>query len=459
MEGAEENSMSKPYSVEGTHESHQEHQKELGLGFQSTDSSHLLDTDPVLDPPPLADDLDQRTMNEGHQNRQTINEELQDQETVEELQNQQDFNEELFFQQIIIEEFQKLTMEEENTVYADREEDVKSEENELSERDVEHEEYDNWNDGNQEDKMVNYDENKNVEMDFKNYYERNDIYNDNDKSENEEEEGFGGDSTDMAGSKDGKYRRYHYPLRPDAEDCSYYMKTGNCKFGSNCKFNHPLRRRNQGAKEKVKDMEENTERPGQIECKYYLTSGGCKFGKACRYNHSRGKTQIAPILELNFLGLPIRSGEKECPYYMRNGSCKYGSNCRFNHPDPTAVGGGDPSGFGNNGSVSLQGASQSSASWSSPRTLNETAPFVPMLFPPTQGVPSSAEWNGYQDQNICSHYNRYGICKFGPACKFDHPVNYSDSASSEVSGSDHPPLFLNSVIADGATMAGGGNGN
>ncbi|KAH1098216.1 hypothetical protein J1N35_015137, partial [Gossypium stocksii] len=39
--------------------------------------------------------------------------------------------------------------------------------------------------------------------------------------------------------------RSHYPVRPDAENCAYYMKTGLCKFGSNCKFNHPVRRKSQ----------------------------------------------------------------------------------------------------------------------------------------------------------------------------------------------------------------------
>lgn len=38
---------------------------------------------------------------------------------------------------------------------------------------------------------------------------------------------------------------HYYPLRPEAEDCSYFIKTGNCKFGFNCKFNHPIRRKNQ----------------------------------------------------------------------------------------------------------------------------------------------------------------------------------------------------------------------
>ena len=37
-----------------------------------------------------------------------------------------------------------------------------------------------------------------------------------------------------------------YPLRPEAEDCAFYLKTGTCKFGFNCKFNHPVgRRKNQ----------------------------------------------------------------------------------------------------------------------------------------------------------------------------------------------------------------------
>lgn len=30
-----------------------------------------------------------------------------------------------------------------------------------------------------------------------------------------------------------------YPVRPGAEDCAFYMRTGSCKYGSTCKFNHP----------------------------------------------------------------------------------------------------------------------------------------------------------------------------------------------------------------------------
>lgn len=116
----------------------------------------------------------------------------------------------------------------------------------------------------------------------------------------------------------------------------------------------------------------------------------------------------------------LLQGERECPYYMRNGSCKYASNCRFNHPDPTAAGGSDPaSAFGNGGPASLQGAPQSTvAPWSAPRSLNETPLYVPMMIPPSQGVPSqNTEWNGYQ-----VHFHH-----------FDIPINSFQVLESKIS--------------------------
>ena len=38
-----------------------------------------------------------------------------------------------------------------------------------------------------------------------------------------------------------------------------------------------------------------------------------------------------------------------------------------------------------------------------------------------------------QGASLCTHYAQRGVCKFGPACKFDHPMgslSYSPSASS-----------------------------
>ncbi|OWM65467.1 hypothetical protein CDL15_Pgr009057 [Punica granatum] len=266
------------------------------------------------------------------------------------------------------------------------------------------------------------------------------------EEEEEEERGFG--------------RKNKFPVRPDAEDCAFYMKTGTCKFGSNCKFNHPIRRKPQVAKERVKDREESKDKTGQVECKYYLTPGGCKYGKACRFSHSKANPVApAPAVELNFLGLPIRPGEKECPFYMRTGTCKFAANCKFNHPDPTS-GGDPPMEFSNGGSTPLQNASQFPV-WSPSGTLNnECTPYVPMMYSPTQVVSSpNAEWN-FQGQSMhpapayimnspttteshiytnhqqqmaveefperpgqpeCSYFLKTGDCKFKSNCKYHHP--------------------------------------
>ena len=30
-----------------------------------------------------------------------------------------------------------------------------------------------------------------------------------------------------------------YPERPGEPDCTYYLRTGLCRFGMSCRFNHP----------------------------------------------------------------------------------------------------------------------------------------------------------------------------------------------------------------------------
>lgn len=106
---------------------------------------------------------------------------------------------------------------------------------------------------------------------------------------------------------------------------------------------------------------------------------------------------------------------------MRNGSCKFGAECKFNHPDPTTIGGTDSLSFHDNNGVSIGTFSPKSAfqagstSWTSPRHLNGTSPFIPVMLSQTHGVPSQTpEWNGYQvvctsalDLNNIDFYSNY----------------------------------------------------
>lgn len=261
-------------------------------------------------------------------------------------------------------------------------------------------------------------------------------------------------------------RPYQFPVRPEAEKCAFYVRTGTCKFGMNCKFNHPPKRKPLSVKTKQKAKDDSSEKAAKVNCKNHDQPGGCKSGEACKDKH----------FSLNFLGLPIRPGEKDCPYYMQNGSCKFGLSCRFNHPDPAASEKSDTLPvYSNGGPLASQGGPQSPlASWSPPLAMNDTTSYMPSLFPPNQGIPSNPEWNNYQapfypyersvpmspaytvnspvlEANIyaqqkqmpvdefpkrpgqpnCHYYLRTGDCKFKSVCKFHHPKKkVSKSAKS-----------------------------
>ncbi|KAL6957008.1 hypothetical protein U1Q18_048525, partial [Sarracenia purpurea var. burkii] len=55
-----------------------------------------------------------------------------------------------------------------------------------------------------------------------------------------------------------------YPVREGEPDCSYYIRTGLCRFGATCRFNHPPNRKLAIATARIKG--EYPERIGQPEC-------------------------------------------------------------------------------------------------------------------------------------------------------------------------------------------------
>ncbi|CAA6668164.1 unnamed protein product [Spirodela intermedia] len=126
-----------------------------------------------------------------------------------------------------------------------------------------------------------------------------------------------------------------YPLRPGEPDCAYYIRTGLCRFGMTCRFNHPPNRKLAAAAATAKFSGVYPERVGQPECQYYLKTGACRFGATCKFHHPRDKAGISQKVQLNIFGFPVRPNEKDCAYYLRTGHCKFGSTCRFHHPQPS----------------------------------------------------------------------------------------------------------------------------
>ncbi|KAK9671870.1 hypothetical protein RND81_12G060200 [Saponaria officinalis] len=74
------------------------------------------------------------------------------------------------------------------------------------------------------------------------------------------------------------------------------------------------------------------QRPGQPECQYYLKTGECKFGSSCKYHHPAEWVAPESSSALSPMGLPLRPGTPTCSYYAAHGVCKYGPACKFDHP-------------------------------------------------------------------------------------------------------------------------------
>jgi hypothetical protein len=79
------------------------------------------------------------------------------------------------------------------------------------------------------------------------------------------------------------------------------------------------------------------ERPDQPECQFYMKTGDCKFGAVCKFNHPKERLIPAPNCALSPLGLPLHPGEPVCTFYSRYGICKFGPNCKFDHPMGTLM--------------------------------------------------------------------------------------------------------------------------
>lgn len=165
-------------------------------------------------------------------------------------------------------------------------------------------------------------------------------------------------------------------------DCPFYLKTGSCKYGQTCRFNHPDRNAidppaaaigaaivaspaphlSIGFVNPAASILHNfdprltqttlglaaavyPQRPGELECDFYMKTGDCKFGQRCKFHHPidrsaptlSGKDVQQQNVRLSLAGLPRREGAIHCPYYMKTGTCKYGVACKFDHPPPGEV--------------------------------------------------------------------------------------------------------------------------
>ncbi|GJN13319.1 hypothetical protein PR202_gb00011 [Eleusine coracana subsp. coracana] len=74
---------------------------------------------------------------------------------------------------------------------------------------------------------------------------------------------------------------------------------------------------------------------------------------------------------------------------------------------------------------------------------SETTGMGDGMFPSYQGGSVPVELYAVQGENgepVCTFYSRYGICKFGPNCKFDHPMGTHMYGTATSPTSDAPTM-------------------
>jgi len=88
-------------------------------------------------------------------------------------------------------------------------------------------------------------------------------------------------------------------------------------------------------------------RKGQQPCTFFAKTGVCRYGTTCKWDHPEEYVPLAAIhghkiqfaeykpVGFNSLGYPLRPGSQACSHYMRTGSCKFEKNCVWDHPENT----------------------------------------------------------------------------------------------------------------------------
>jgi len=142
------------------------------------------------------------------------------------------------------------------------------------------------------------------------------------------------------------------------DDCRDYIRTGKCKYGDQCKYNHPIGRISLSSGgvlgsggqtcsiiNNITIIKNHNEpmfpiRPTEPSCSYCLRYGTCKFGQICKFHHPPKHQTSAHYnnnsvdvnkFQPHAMSLPQRPTEPDCPFYVRNGHCKFGASCKFHH--------------------------------------------------------------------------------------------------------------------------------
>ncbi|XP_010242063.1 PREDICTED: zinc finger CCCH domain-containing protein 43-like isoform X2 [Nelumbo nucifera] len=214
------------------------------------------------------------------------------------------------------------------------------------------------------------------------------------------------------------------PIRPGEKECQYYMRTGSCKYATNCWFHHP--------------DPTTAEDDFLYICNNSVSTPLCSLGSSehapTSFSLPRTSNETISYMETSSSYVSVPFPEPQGLYQnseWNSCQCPQEGNIR----SPSVV-------LESNITKIMDGSShqQKMPIEEGPvgpnpaiiRTHNRMcknhhpknrAPKLPVCNLSPMGLPLRP------GHNICRHYKRNGNCGFGPDCKFHHPVNCNSQAS------------------------------
>ncbi|CAE8634917.1 unnamed protein product [Polarella glacialis] len=271
------------------------------------------------------------------------------------------------------------------------------------------------------------------------------------------------------------------------EACQFFARSGWCKFGDECRYEHAgatgmptdggsfnMSPAGMGkGKGKGKGGGMPGEKSGEA-CGFFLKSGWCKFGGECRHEHIAGPdTPVGVIPDMAMMsGMPgQRSGE---PCRMVTGTCKWGDQCKHEHAGASGMptdggsfnmspaGMGMGKGKGKGGGVPGERSGEAcgfflKAGWckfgQECRHEHIAGPDTPVGV-----IPDMGGMGGQRSGEHCGFFRTKGWCKWGDQCKHQHVADADTPIGVSDPSHEHVPWFCLRSAPDMGGMVGGQSG-
>jgi hypothetical protein len=260
-----------------------------------------------------------------------------------------------------------------------------------------------------------------------------------------------------------------YPVREGVENCKHYMEYGRCKFLDFCRFNHPPGHvPPSDHEEKMRTLPDGMAmigglpvRDGAQDCPFFMRAHMCKYGKDCKFNHPQ-HMQSGTQDEYKKMPVSNLTPEEKAALEARRLASAQAVHAAAHaavHAQPAPLPGAVPPApvlqagmvvppwevhANADGVLYFFNQATQQSTWHTPPELLYPPPvpypYMPSVYPPYPYYPYHVPVNSGIKPGMpdCTYWIKQGRCKYGDLCKFNHPPDGQASGSSYIGLGNYP---------------------